>query len=152
MRSLPSLKARALRYLSTREYSRKELAEKLFPYVKDGDDLNTLLAWLEEQEFLSDDRFAEALVFRKMKRYGNHRIAHELRQHQIKEDLYASTMQLLVQNEVERGYEVWNKKFGKWSMEMKEQVRQKRFLQQRGFSLQTIHEVMLLAKSKNEEF
>ncbi len=150
MRSTPSLKARALRYLSTREYSRKELSEKLFQYVQSDDDLDALLAWLEGQGFLSDSRFAEVLVFRKMGRYGNNRIAQELRQHQIKDDLYDATMQLLVQNEVDRAYAVWKKKFGRWSMEVKEQARQKRFLQQRGFSLRTIHEVMAVAKNERE--
>ncbi len=150
MKAVPSLKARALRYLSTREHSKKELAEKLFRYVQDGDDLNALLSWLEAQGFLSDDRFTESLVSRKMGRYGNSRIAHELRQHQISEELYDSAIQSLAQNEVERAYLVWEKKFGKWSAEIKEQMKQKRFLQQRGFSLRTIREVMTKAKNEME--
>ena len=38
----PSLKARALRYLSAREHSRLELARKLARYAEETDDIEAL--------------------------------------------------------------------------------------------------------------
>ena len=43
MKPKTTLKARALRYLSIREYSPKELARKLSSYVEEGDDLAALM-------------------------------------------------------------------------------------------------------------
>ena len=60
MKPKTTLKARALRYLSIREYSPKELARKLSSYVEEGDDLAALMEWLQKQGFLSEERFAEA--------------------------------------------------------------------------------------------
>jgi regulatory protein len=58
----PSLKARALRYLSAREHSRQELARKLARHAQEGDDINAVLDWLTAQKFLSEERFAESLA------------------------------------------------------------------------------------------
>ncbi len=69
-----SLKGRALRYLSMREYSRIELARKLSAYAQDDDELNGLLNWLEESKFLSDQRFSEVLVHKRQGRFGNQKI------------------------------------------------------------------------------
>jgi len=142
MTLIPSLKARALRYLSARDYSRKELACKLLRFVGEGDDLDALLDWLEEQDFLSDSRFAESLVRRRMGRYGNNRIRQELRDHQVTEALPDSAMQMLMDNEVVRAYEVWERKFGVMPTDIRERARQMRFLQQRGFSSDAIRRVM----------
>lgn len=74
-----SLKARALKYLSSREHSRLELARKLTPYAQDGDDIEALLNWLQDAKFLSQERFSESLVHRRAGRYGNNRILSELK-------------------------------------------------------------------------
>ncbi|MDL2284949.1 recombination regulator RecX [Oxalobacter sp. OttesenSCG-928-P03] len=137
-----SLKARALRYLSARDYSRKELAGKLLRFVEEGDDPDALLAWLENEGFLSDTRFAESLIRRRMGRYGNSRIRQELRNHQVTETLPDSAMQELIQSEVARACDVWERKFGQRPADTKERARQMRFLQQRGFSSDTIRKVM----------
>ena len=135
-----SLKARALRYLSARDYSRKELASKLLRFAGEGEDLDALLDWLEEQNFLSDTRFAESLVRRRMGRYGNNRIKQELRDHQVV--LPEDAMQALIDDEVARAYEVWERKFGVIPTDIRERARQMRFLQQRGFSSDAIRRAM----------
>lgn len=142
MTRVPGLKARALRYLSARDYSRKELAGKLLRFVEEGDDLDALLGWLEEQGFLSDTRFAESLVRRRMGRYGNSRIRQELKNHQVADMLPDGAMQELIQNEATRAHDVWERKFGTRPADAKERARQMRFLQQRGFSSDAIRKVM----------
>jgi regulatory protein len=79
-----SLKARALKYLSTREHSRLELARKLSRYAEEGDDVEALLDFLEKNNWLSQERFAESLVHRRAGRYGNSRVLAELQQNGLK--------------------------------------------------------------------
>ena len=54
-----SLKARALRFLSMREHSRLELKRKLARHAEEGDDIEALLDFLEKNNWLSQERFAE---------------------------------------------------------------------------------------------
>ncbi len=77
----PSLKARALRYLSAREHSRQELAQKLARHAEEGDDVEAVLDWLKANNFMSDERFAESLVNRRAARFGSSRILAELQRH-----------------------------------------------------------------------
>jgi regulatory protein len=147
MKRKTSLKERALRYLSVREHSKRELAGKLLRFVQEDDDLNALLDWLEKEGFLSDERFAQSLVRCRVDQYGNSRIRQELRHHQVEESLPDSVMRELLQNENARARAVWEKKFGKTPADGREYARQARFLQQRGFSADAIRKAM--ASEKN---
>ncbi len=106
-----SLKARALKYLSSREHSRLELARKLTPYAQDGDDIEALLNWLQESKFLSQERFSESLVNRRVGRYGNNRILSELKSHGITGEALGDAKIGLTQGENERAREVLRRKF-----------------------------------------
>ena len=134
----PSLKARALRYLSAREHSRLELARKLAPYAQEGDDIEALLNNLEAAQFLSQQRFSESLIRRRAARYGNNRILAELKSHQIEADTVAALKPSLIQDETARALEVWRRKFGKEACDAKERAKQIQFLAQRGFSQNAI--------------
>ena len=149
MKPVLSLKARALRYLARRDYSRQELAGKLSQFVQKEDNLEALLGWLEQQRFLSDARFAHSLVRRRMERYGNSRIKQELRRYQVTDALLDEAMQALSLDETDRAYQVWEKKFGQCPVDVKERARQMRFLGQRGFSAEAIGKVMARAKAKS---
>jgi hypothetical protein len=71
-----------------REHSRIELGRKLSRYAEEGDDIEALLDFLEKNNWLSQERFAESLVNRRAGRYGNSRVLAELQQHGVKgEDL-----------------------------------------------------------------
>jgi regulatory protein len=141
-----SLKARALRYLSAREHSRLELARKLTPHIQEGDDLNQLLDWLVAQKFLSDSRFAESLVNRRAARYGSSRILSELQSHGL-DDAAVSTLRIsLLEDENERAFQVWEKKFGTAATSHEGRAKQMRFLQQRGFSNSAIQSAIKRAR------
>ncbi|MEO8171387.1 MAG: recombination regulator RecX [Oxalobacteraceae bacterium] len=137
-----SLKARALRYLSMREHSRAELAHKLARHAEESDDIETLLDFLEAQNWLSQSRFTAALVTRRAARYGNSRILSELQSHGIAGDALAEVKTELAADEVERAGAVWRKKFGTVAADASERARQMRFLQQRGFSHRAIQSAM----------
>jgi regulatory protein len=141
-----SLKARALRYLSAREHSRLELARKLTRHLQDGDDLNQLLDWLVAQKFLSDSRFAESLVNRRAARYGSSRILSELQSHGLGDEAVSTLRISLLEEENERAFQVWEKKFGVAATSHEERAKQMRFLQQRGFSNSAIQFVIKRAR------
>mgnify|MGYP003341636659 CR=1 FL=1 len=138
----PSLKARALRYLAAREHSRIELARKLVRHAQEGEDVESLLDWLEAQKFLSDSRFAESLVNRRVARFGSSRILSELQSHGLDEATVSMLRSSLLAGEEERAWEVWTKKFGLPPDSPETKAKQMRFLQQRGFSHRAIQLVM----------
>jgi regulatory protein len=133
-----SLKARALKYLSSREHSRLELARKLSPYAQDDDDMEALLDWLQASKFLSQERFSESLVHRRAGRYGNHRIFSELQSHGIDGEALDQVKQELVQGESARACEVLRRKFVAAPTDFEALAKCQRFLQQRGFSHRAI--------------
>ncbi len=149
-----SLRARALQYLARREYSRAELRKKLLPHVQADDDfeqafdssgpvnLDALLDDLTVRGWLSDERAATQLVHAKRSRFGTQRITHELRQKGIAEELINAALPELKDSEVEAAHSVWQRKFGRLPQDAREKARQMRFLQSRGFSLDTIFRVL----------
>jgi regulatory protein len=130
----PSLKARALRYLSTREHSRLELGRKLARYAEENDDVEALLDFLEKNNWLSQERFAESLINRRAGRYGNSRVLAELQNHGIAGEAMAELKAALQDTETVRASEVWRRKFGEVAQDAAGRSKQMRFLLQRGFS------------------
>ena len=57
-----SLRQRALEYLSKREYSAAELAQKLKGYAEEADDVAALIEDFKTRGWLSDARYAEQMV------------------------------------------------------------------------------------------
>ena len=157
-----SLKARALRLLSMREYSRKGLAAKLQesaarmlklkPLEEDTEDLvpaiplctqiEAVLDDFEARGWLSDQRFAEALVRRRSERFGTRKIQDELAQAGVDSSKTADLLRGLKETEYQRAYELWLHKFGALATEQKERARQYRFLASKGFSSDVVSKVV----------
>ncbi|MGF6510480.1 recombination regulator RecX [Paraburkholderia sp. 32] len=137
-----SLKARALGYLSRREYSRADLARKLKPYVEETDSLDTVLDALQAENWLSDSRFAESLIHRRASRLGTSRILGELKQHALNPALVEEASAQLRETELARAQAVWRKKFGQLPQTPAERAKQARFLASRGFSGATIGKIL----------
>ena len=158
----PSLKARALRLLSMREYSRKGLAAKLEesaarmlklkPLEEDSEDLapsiplstqiEAVLDDFEARGWLSDQRFAEALVRRCSERFGTRKIQDELAQAGVDSSKTADLLRGLKETEYQRAHELWLRKFGALATEQKERARQYRFLASKGFSSEVVSKVV----------
>lgn len=124
-----------MQHLARREYSRAELHAKLLPHVQEGDDLDAVLDALVARGWLSDARAADQLVNQRRNRFGTRRIAHELKQKGIGEELISAALPQLKETELEAAREVWRKKFGFTPQDAREKARQVRFLQSRGFAL-----------------
>jgi len=146
----PSLKARALKYLASREHSRLELGRKLARHAQDGDDVDALLDWLESAKFLSQSRFSESLVNRRAQRFGNSRILFELHSHGIAGEALDSVKAALAGDEETRAIDVWRRKFSHPPADAAERAKQMRFLQQRGFSHRAIRAAMRAADSQDD--
>jgi regulatory protein len=137
-----------MQHLARREHSRAELRAKLLPHAREGDDVEAVLDDLEKRSWLSDARAAAQLVNFKRARFGTQRIAHELRQKGIAENLISDVLPHLKDTELEAATAVWQKKFGAPPRDQKEKARQVRFLQSRGFSMDVIFRVLSLMDTR----
>ena len=145
-----SLKARAVRFLSMREHSRLELKRKLARHAEEGDDIDALLDFLEKNNWLSQERFAESLIHRKAGRYGNSRVVAELQSHGVNGEALAELKSDLAESETARAVEVWRRKFGKVAEDAAERSKQMRFLMARGFSSSAVRAALKGAPDEDD--
>lgn len=138
----PTLRIHAMRMLARREYSRAELRARLVIRAQPDEDVDAVLDALEARGWLSDARAAEQMLQTRRCRFGSQRIAHEMRQKGIGENLIAEALPQLREGELEAARSVWQKKFGCEPADAKEKARQVRFLQSRGFGLDVIFKVI----------
>jgi len=142
MNTSDTLRSRALGLLARREHSRAELQRKLAPHTEDPQELTDLLDDLARRGWLSDARFAEALVHDKQAKFGVSRLAYELRERGVEESVIRDQLAELKDSELERAQQVWQSKFGVYPEDAKARAKQMRFLQSRGFSFEVIGKVM----------
>ena len=136
----PSLRERALRLLARREYSRHELQRRLAPHAEDAEALEPLLDDLKRRGWLSEQRVVEQVVHARQAKFGGRRIAHELREKGVADELIAGALAEF--DELATARSVWAKKFGAWPADAKERAKQMRFLMSRGFGSETIRKVL----------
>jgi regulatory protein len=151
-----SLKRRAIRMLAQREHSRTELRRKLLGRSRDEAEaarVDAMLDALVAEDWLSDRRFAETLVRSRALRHGGARIERELQEKGIDRDLAADLLAPLRGDEVERAFQLWQRRFASLPVDHAERGRHGRFLIQRGFSPSTVRRVFerALAVSRGEE-
>lgn len=130
----PSLKGRALRLLSGREYSRLELERKLATFEEEPGSLAIALDDLQAKGFISEQRVLESVVNRRASKLGAARIKQELQHKGIAPEAIAGVMAELQGTELARAREVWQRRFGAPPADAKEHAKQSRFLLARGFS------------------
>ena len=149
-KSIPDLKTRALRHLARREYSRRELEKKLSVYEQSPHVLSELLDQLEQDGYLSTQRFAEQTQRTRRPRFGSQRIVHELKEKGVDAHLIADILPGLKETDLETAWQIWQKKFGAPPSDLKERGKQIRFLVNRGFTADTIHQVLSQAEKENK--
>ncbi|MFT5131839.1 MAG: regulatory protein [Gammaproteobacteria bacterium] len=96
---------------------------------------------MKKEGLQSDLRFTEAFVHDRVSRgYGPRHIIQELKQKGVQDELTEETIDEREPHWIERMVDVREKKFGvDIPKDYKEQARQSRFLQYRGFSSDQIH-------------
>jgi regulatory protein len=138
----PSLKGRALRFLSQREHSRAELERKLAPYEETPGELAKALDELQARDFINDGRAIESVVHRRAGKLGAARVRQELAAKGLSGEAVALAMEGLRETELSRAQEVWRKKFGLPPADAHERAKQMRFLMTRGFAAEVVRRVV----------
>ena len=138
----PSLKGRALRLLSQREHSRKELERKLAQHEQVPGELAKALDELQARDFINDDRAMESVVHRRSGKLGAARVKQELAAKGLSGEAVAQAMAALKETELPRAQEVWRKKFGQAPRNEAERAKQVRFLITRGFAAEVVRKVV----------
>ena len=141
--SVKAINIVCIQLLSRREYSQRELLERLNKKGFSQSDSQVVIDSLAEKGWQSDMRFAESYArYRLKKGYGAFKISYELKQRGIDSfnldevvfDLDESWLNLLQQ--------VYQKKYNNEHILLqKEWLKRSRFLQQRGFSIDLIQQL-----------
>lgn len=140
--STQALRARAIAALARREHSRHELLRRLGPLAESAEQLHQILDHLEQEGLLSDQRFADSMARVRGARYGAARIRFDLRAKGVQEEIIHTKLKELLNSELERAKQVWQRRFGLPADTAEERARQHRFLMQRGFSSEVISQLM----------
>lgn len=129
--------------LARREHSRKELARKLGARGFNTEVIDSVLEQLALEGLQSDLRYAESYLNSRIRKgYGPVRITQELRERGIHDDVIENTIHDLDVDWMLQLQEVRTKKFGtEFPSDFKEQARESRFLQYRGFTSEQIREL-----------
>lgn len=141
-----SLRQRALDYLAKREYSVAELAKKLNTvarqYELDAEVIPEILADFKKRNWVSDTRFTEQILHARKSKFGCARIANELREKGVSDELIFEAVQDIKENELVNAKAVWRKKYNAPPSSREEWAKQARFLQSRGFGFEIIKKVI----------
>jgi regulatory protein len=86
-------------------------------------------------------------VHARQSKFGSAKIAHELREKGVADELIADAIAQVKDNELENATEVWRKKFKAGPKNREEWAKQARFMQSRGFGFDMIKKVL----SNNED-
>lgn len=144
------LEIRALRMLARREHSRQELERKLAAHREhressETDELAEVLDKLEQHGYLSEKRAVEQIARTRRARFGSQRIVHELKAKGIDVHLIDNILPTLKETELEAALNIWGKKFDHPPVSREERGKQVRFMMNRGFSMETIRQVLAQA-------
>jgi len=131
-----TLKQRAIGLLARREYSRHELALRLSAAAAvERSEIDRVLDELEQAGYLSDARFASAVVRQKSGGYSRRAIAHALKEKGVAS---ATSTEALAQlhdvDDLATATALWQRRFGRAPVDEREKARQLRFLLSRGYS------------------
>ncbi len=132
---------RAIGLLARREHSRFELARKLRRHLATDEtttDIEHVLDRLQQQDLLSDQRFAASLVRQRSARYGDLRLTRDLRERGVAAPDALAAMAQVEGTEAERALIAWSRRFDALPTSADERGRQGRYLQARGFSIEAI--------------
>lgn len=135
-------KSYILYMLSRREYSKKELYDKMIEKVYfEKDDIEKALKWAEEYNYLSDEKFAESNINYKLHHKGNNQIRFLLKDKGISDEIIEEALSKSV-GESDRAIKTLlkyrNSKIKDKEIDMKIKDKAFRFMASRGFSYNNI--------------
>jgi regulatory protein len=159
---LDRAKTRALRYLETRDRSRREVELRLRRYGYDDDTAVEVVAWLEELGYVDDSRFSESYVREKIRvGWGARRIRSGLAASGVPTTVAAEALETAAEREAGVGGEppgdeilvgMVRRRFAReWASDQTgAERRAAAFLQRRGHDWETIRRVVSSALTPDE--
>lgn len=143
-------KVLAVRWLARREYSRSELTQRLRQRGIAAEEIERALDELAAAGYLSDARYAQAVVAQRAGRFGRRAIVHALKERGIgAADAQTALAPLAEADELADAQALWQRRFGVVPANDRDKARQVRFLQARGYSLSTALRVLRAAGSRD---
>lgn len=133
-----SVKAKALYFLSRREYGYLELFTKLKRQFDDEYEISRVLNDLVGLGYLSDERYVKSYLTSKSGKYGLLKLKYSLNQKVDNPELVQQMIDDINIDEVAIAKEILIKKFGGIANSSVDKARQSRFLVSRGFSFGVI--------------
>lgn len=129
------LKATLLDLLSRRDYTQAELFKKLSIKGYASEDIAEVIDAFSAQGYINDHRYVESYIYnRKQKGFGPYRIEDDLKRRGIKAEMIAEQLHMTDNSWFLAAKNLWQKRFkGKYPKDVKERIKQMRFLQARGF-------------------
>ncbi len=129
----------ALRLLNRKDYTEKEIREKLTKRAAKESDANEVITYLKEKGFISDERYAENYVFFRLKKgYGLRRIRYEL----LKKGVDEAVVEKFLKNDRNNLEKIFLKRLKQ--LKGKKNIRSKLFdyMYRRGFESEEILELL----------
>lgn len=121
--------------LARREHSRAELGARLVATGAARSEVDCVLDELEHAGYLSDARFASAVVRQKAEGYAKRAIAHALREKGVAAPAAKDALAALEGgDEFPQALALWTRRFGNAPVDEREKARQLRFLLSRGYA------------------
>jgi regulatory protein len=137
-----SLRERALAMLARREHTRAEMTRKLSPHSESPEQIEQLLDVLVTRGWLSETRFAESRANTLARKFGSRKIEYDLKNRGVSAEVVEQTVERTRAQELENCRNAWLRKFGALPQDAAERGRQMRFLAGRGFSAETVRQVL----------
>jgi regulatory protein len=132
--------------LARRECGRAELGARLLAKGASRDEADGVLDELERLGYLSDARFANAVVAQKAGRYGKRAIVHALKEKRVEPSAARDALRALEgTDELADATALWQRRFGAPPRDERDRARQVRFLLERGYSTSVALKVLRAA-------
>ena len=133
-----SLRDRAIRLLARRDYARAELERRLVAKGAERSEVRAVLDALAREGYLSNGRYARAIVRQKAGSHSRRSIAEGLKAEGVdREDIEAALAEADLDDDAAM-HALWQRRFGRAPADEREKARQVRFLQSRGFTLSAV--------------
>lgn len=146
-----NLKHKALDLLSRREHSYKELYAKLTKFSEDHEEITAVLTEMVNKKFLNEERYIEAYISSKSRKYGSLKIKYLLHNKVADQDLVNSIYTEANINELQIATELLRKKYTELPTDVNGKAKVIRFLLNRGFNYTIANQAMKAFDSLNEE-
>jgi regulatory protein len=114
------------------------------------ENIKVILDDFKTRGWLSDARFTEQIVHARKSKFGSARVANELREKGVADDLIDSAIASLKETEFDNALAICCKKYNSAPTSREDWARQARFLQSRGFGFDVIKKVLSSKLDSND--